>query len=72
MATEKTEYQFLFVTKGGGSANKTSLYQETKALLNPTSLEKFLTEKMKTLGTAAVVRGPIWFLLSVELMPKLF
>jgi fumarate hydratase class I len=42
----------LFVTKGGGSANKTSLYQETKALLNPASLEKFLTEKMKTLGTA--------------------
>ena len=52
MATEGTEYQFLFVTKGGGSANKTTLYQETKALLNPASLEKFLTEKMKTLGTA--------------------
>ncbi len=52
MATEGAEYQLLFVTKGGGSANKTSLYQETKALLNPTSLEKFLTEKMKTLGTA--------------------
>jgi fumarate hydratase, class I len=52
MATEGMEYQFLFVTKGGGSANKTSLYQETKALLNPASLEKFLTEKMRTLGTA--------------------
>jgi fumarate hydratase class I len=52
MATEGMEYQFLFVTKGGGSANKTTLYQETKALLNPTSLEKFLTEKMKSLGTA--------------------
>ena len=52
MATEGMEYQFLFVTKGGGSANKTSLYQETKALLNPASLEKYLTEKMKTLGTA--------------------
>jgi fumarate hydratase class I len=52
MATDGTEYQFLFVTKGGGSANKTTLYQETKALLNPASLEKFLTEKMKTLGTA--------------------
>ena len=51
-ATDGMEYQFLFVTKGGGSANKTSLYQETKALLNPASLEKFLTEKMKTLGTA--------------------
>ena len=46
MATEGMEYQFLFVTKGGGSANKTTLYQETKALLNPASLEKFLTEKM--------------------------
>jgi fumarate hydratase class I len=52
MATDGMKYQFLFVTKGGGSANKTSLYQETKALLNPVSLEKFLTEKMKTLGTA--------------------
>jgi len=52
MATDGMEYQFLFVTKGGGSANKTSLYQETKALLNPASLEKFLTEKMITLGTA--------------------
>ncbi len=52
MATEGREYQFLFVTKGGGSANKTTLYQETKALLNPTSLEKFLTEKMNSLGTA--------------------
>jgi fumarate hydratase class I len=52
MATEGVEYQFLFVTKGGGSANKSTLYQETKALLNPVSLEKFLTEKMMTLGTA--------------------
>jgi fumarate hydratase class I len=52
MATDGMEYQFMFVTKGGGSANKTSLYQETKALLNPASLENFLTEKMKTLGTA--------------------
>ena len=52
MATDGMEYNFLFVTKGGGSANKTMLYQETKALLNPASLEKFLTEKMKTLGTA--------------------
>jgi fumarate hydratase class I len=52
MAAAGMEYQFLFVTKGGGSANKTMLYQETKALLNPASLEKFLTEKMKTLGTA--------------------
>jgi len=52
MATDGMEYNFLFVTKGGGSANKTMLYQETKALLNPANLEKFLTEKMKTLGTA--------------------
>jgi fumarate hydratase class I len=52
-ATEGMEYKFLFVTKGGGSANKMTLYQETKALLNPASLEKFLIEKMKSLGTAA-------------------
>jgi fumarate hydratase, class I len=52
MASDGMEYNFLFVTKGGGSANKTMLYQETKALLNPASLEKFLTEKMNTLGTA--------------------
>ncbi|MBI5420232.1 MAG: fumarate hydratase [Deltaproteobacteria bacterium] len=52
-ATEGMEYKFLFVAKGGGSANKSYLYQETKALLNPASLEKFLVEKMKTLGTAA-------------------
>ena len=52
LATDGMEYNFLFVTKGGGSANKSMLYQETKALLNPASLEKFLTEKMITLGTA--------------------
>jgi fumarate hydratase, class I len=52
-ATEGNEYTFLFVAKGGGSANKTFLFQETKALLNPESLEKFLVTKMKTLGTAA-------------------
>ena len=46
-------YKFLFITKGGGSANKTYLYQETKALLNPATLKKFLVEKMSTLGTAA-------------------
>ena len=51
-ATDGMEYSFLFVAKGGGSANKMALYQETKALLNPASLEKFLTDKMKTLGTA--------------------
>jgi fumarate hydratase class I len=52
-ATEGMEYRFLCVTKGGGSANKTYLYQETKALLNPATLIPFLVEKMKTLGTAA-------------------
>lgn len=52
-ATEGMEYKFLFIAKGGGSANKNYLFQETKALLNPASLEKFLVEKMLTLGTAA-------------------
>ena len=52
-ATEGAEYKFLFVTKGGGSANKAMLYQETKALLTPTNLFKYLVEKMKSLGTAA-------------------
>lgn len=52
-AAEGHEYKFLFVAKGGGSANKTMLYQETKALLTPEKLEKFLVEKMKSLGTAA-------------------
>jgi fumarate hydratase, class I len=52
-ATEGSKYEFLFVAKGGGSANKTFLYQETKALLNPKSLEAFVAEKMKYLGTSA-------------------
>lgn len=52
-ATQGNEYKFLFVAKGGGSANKTYLYQETKALLNPGTLKKALVEKMKSLGTAA-------------------
>ena len=52
-ATEGNEYEFLFVAKGGGSANKTYLYQETKAILNRKTLVPFLIEKMKTLGTAA-------------------
>ena len=46
-------YEFLFVTKGGGSANKTYLFQQTKALLNPKSMMKFMDEKIRTLGTAA-------------------
>lgn len=52
-AVQGNEYKFLFIAKGGGSSNKTSLYCETKALLNPENLEKFITEKMKYLGTAA-------------------
>lgn len=52
-ATSGMKYDFLFVAKGGGSANKTMLYQETKALLTPEKLEKFMIEKMKSLGTAA-------------------
>src|SRR5438105_208781 len=47
------EYHFLFIAKGGGSANKSFLYQQTKAVLNPKSLAKFLDEKLRTLGTAA-------------------
>ena len=52
-ATPGDEYKFLFVTKGGGSANKSLLFQETKALLNPESIKKFMIEKIKSLGTAA-------------------
>lgn len=53
LATDSDSYDFLFVAKGGGSANKTFLFQETKALLNPANLEKFCIEKMGTLGTSA-------------------
>lgn len=52
-ATPGGTYEFLFVAKGGGSANKSMLFQETKALLNPASLEKFLDQKLRSLGTAA-------------------
>lgn len=52
-ATEGAKYEFLFVAKGGGSANKLFLFQETKALLNPKSLEKFFADKMQLLGTSA-------------------
>lgn len=52
-ASEGMEYKFLCVVKGGGSANKTYFYQETKALLNPATLIPFMIEKMKSLGTAA-------------------
>jgi fumarate hydratase class I len=52
-ATDGMEYKFLFLAKGGGSANKSFLFQQTKATLHPDKLEAFLIEKMKTLGTAA-------------------
>jgi fumarate hydratase class I len=52
-ATSGDDYEFMFVTKGGGSANKTFLFQETRALLNPDSLVSFFREKIKMLGTSA-------------------
>jgi fumarate hydratase class I len=52
-ANKGSEYRFLFIAKGGGSANKTFLYQETKALLNQKSLLAFVSEKIRTLGTSA-------------------
>ena len=52
-AEEGADLKFLFVAKGGGSANKTYYWPMTKALLNPKSLEKFISDKVKTLGTAA-------------------
>jgi fumarate hydratase class I len=52
-ATKGSAYKFMFMAKGGGSANKSYLYQETKALLNPKRLAAFLDEKIRTLGTAA-------------------
>jgi fumarate hydratase class I len=52
-ATPGNEYNFLFIAKGGGSANKSYLFQQTKALLNPDTLLKFIGDKIKTLGTAA-------------------
>lgn len=52
-AVQGDAYKFLFLAKGGGSANKTFLFQETRAILNPEGLRKFLEQKLKTLGTAA-------------------
>ena len=52
-AVSGDQYRFLFMAKGGGSANKTYLFQETKAVLNPQTLLTFLIDKMKSLGTAA-------------------
>lgn len=53
VATQGNSYEFLFITKGGGSANKTFLYQQTKSLLNDEALTKFIKEKIKELGTSA-------------------
>ena len=53
VACDGDDYRFLFVAKGGGSANKSYLYQETRAVLNPRTLVEFLTAKMVSLGTAA-------------------
>jgi fumarate hydratase, class I len=52
-AGQGAKYEFLFLAKGGGSANKTFLYQKTKSLLNDASLEEFIKEKIKDLGTSA-------------------
>ena len=52
-ATQGNKYEFLFITKGGGSANKTFLYQQTKALLTEEALTKFIKDKVKDLGTSA-------------------
>jgi fumarate hydratase class I len=52
-ATDGDAYKFLFMAKGGGSANKTFLYQQTKALLNPASITKFFDAQIRTLGTSA-------------------
>jgi fumarate hydratase, class I len=52
-AVDGDTYKFMFMAKGGGSANKSYLFQETKALLNPESLARFLDEKLRALGTAA-------------------
>lgn len=52
-AKKGASYEFLFLTKGGGSANKTFLYQKTKSLLNDKSMEEFIREKIKDLGTSA-------------------
>jgi fumarate hydratase, class I len=53
IAADGDQYKFLFIAKGGGSANKSFLFQQTKAVLNPKALAKFLDEKIRSLGTAA-------------------
>ena len=53
LASDGDEYEFLFMAKGGGSANKSYLYQETKAVLNPSSMLRFLEDKIRSIGTSA-------------------
>ncbi|MBF0276825.1 MAG: fumarate hydratase [SAR324 cluster bacterium] len=53
LANKGSHYEFLFIAKGGGSANKSYLYQKTKSLLNPASMEEFVKEALTSLGTAA-------------------
>lgn len=72
-STNTDKYEFLFVAKGGGSANKMYLYQETKAILTPERLIPFMIEKMKSLGTAACPPYHIAFVIggtSAELCMK--
>ena len=52
-SVDGNEYHFLFIAKGGGSANKSFLYQQTKAVLNEQRLTEFLTDQIRTIGTAA-------------------
>lgn len=73
-AVDGDEYKFLCIAKGGGSANKSFLYQETRAVLNPKTLVKFLTEKMLSLGTAACPPYHLTFVIggtSAELTMKI-
>jgi fumarate hydratase class I len=53
LAADGDEYEFLFMAKGGGSANKSYLFQETKSVLSPVAMEKFLEEKIRSIGTSA-------------------
>jgi fumarate hydratase, class I len=66
-ACQGDEYRFLFIAKGGGSANKTFLYQQSKSLLNEASLRKFIREKIEDLGTAAC---PPYHLALVSAAPR--
>ena len=72
-AVQGDEYHFLFIAKGGGSANKTYLFQETKAVLTPENLLDFMKNKMKSLGTAACPPYHLAFVIggtSAEIQPE--